>query len=358
MTTPRVLVVAPEGVRPGLVTALGTDRRIKVVGHTAAPADVADLIQRERPDMIVVDLGLPSGAARRVIAEIMAATPLPILALEDPVGQRAAGGDGNGWNGSARVTTTGAEALAAGAVEVMDRPAPGDPVAAARLRRRAEILRGVSVIRRPLRAAAGGPGGGWHPAGSAGWTRTPVVALGASTGGPAALGTVLGGLDGVRATVLIVQHLHPDFVEGFVTFLARVAAIPVHLAVDGARAEPGIAYVSPSGMHLRLGPDRRLRLGSEPASLYRPSADVLFRSVADVAGGDAVGVLLTGMGDDGAAGLLAIRQAGGSTIVQDEASSAVFGMPGAAQRLGAASQVLPLDRIARAVTRGVARVAT
>jgi two-component system chemotaxis response regulator CheB len=84
---------------------------------------------------------------------------------------------------------------------------------------------------------------------------------------------------------------------------------------------------------------------------------VLFRSVADVAGGDAVGVLLTGMGDDGAAGLLAIRQAGGSTIVQDEASSAVFGMPGAAQRLGAASQVLPLDRIARAVTRGVTRVA-
>ena len=173
MTTPRVLVVAPEGVRPGLVTALGTDRRIKVVGHTAAPADVADLIQRERPDMMVVDLGLPSGAARRVIAEIMADTPLPILALEDPVGQRAAGGDGNGWNGSARVTTTGAEALAAGAVEVMDRPAPGDPVAAARLRRRAEILRGVSVIRRPLRAGravAGtrrarpaGPGRRWSP---------------------------------------------------------------------------------------------------------------------------------------------------------------------------------------------------
>ena len=99
-----------------------------------------------------------------------------------------------------------------------------------------------------------------------------------------------------------------------------------------------------------------MHLDPEPAHLYRPSADELFASMAEISGGDAIAALLTGMGDDGAAGLLAMRQAGGTTIVQDEASSAVFGMPGAAQRLGAASQILPLERIARAILRAAARV--
>ena len=116
MTSPRVLVVAPESARAGLVEALGTDRSVKLVGHTAAPADVVGLIQRHRPDVVVVDLGLPAGAARRVIAEIMADAPLPILAMEEPIGARAANRGGGTASGTviARQATTAVEALAAG----------------------------------------------------------------------------------------------------------------------------------------------------------------------------------------------------------------------------------------------------
>jgi two-component system chemotaxis response regulator CheB len=353
----RVVVVAPADARDAIVSALVAERDITVTGQTGTASEAAALVQHSRPHVMVVDLGLPFGAGLRAIAEVMAYAPLPILALTAD-GERAeahaaatvAGGSAAPGRERVRVATP-AEGLAAGAVEVLERPAPDDTLAAARLRRRVEILRGVSVIRRPLRAGAAAGARANHPAGRARPPGGPVAALAASTGGPLALGTVLGGLHGLKVPVLLVQHLHRDFVDGFVTFLRRSSALPVELARDQVRPEPGTVYVGPSDAHLRLGQDRRLRLDPEPDLLYRPSADQLFRSVAAVAGQDAICALLTGMGEDGAAGLLAVRQAGGTTIVQDEASSVVFGMPGAAQRLGAACQVLPLDRIARAILR-------
>ncbi len=160
---------------------------------------------------------------------------------------------------------------------------------------------------------------------------------------------MLRGLGGLSAPVLVVQHLHPTFTGRFQEWMARESALPVEMAADGVTLRPGAVYLAPNGFHLRLAPSRRIRLSSEPDSLHRPSADILFASLAEEAAAAGVGVLLTGMGADGAAGLLAMLRSGGRTIVQDEASSAVYGMAKAAQSMGAAEQVLHLDRIPEAI---------
>jgi two-component system chemotaxis response regulator CheB len=334
----RVAVIASDDTRRWLVRALTTTRSVAVVGHGDALEDAGGLVKRTAPEVVVVDLALPGGAANRAIAEIMADAPRPILALAPKGPERPA---------------AETAALAAGVVEVLERPVEGDQAAVERLRRRIEVLRGVSVIPRPKRLAWGDhPSAHGRPK-----PTTAVVALAASTGGPQALATVLAGLRELDAPILVVQHLHAEFLQGLVSHLARISGLPVELASAGTRPEPGVVYIGPNGRHLRLGGDRRLELAPEPATIYMPSADELFASVARQAGAEAVGALLTGMGEDGAAGLLAIRQAGGTTIVQDEASSAVFGMPAAAQRIGAAGHVLPLERIAPAIKRALARLA-
>ena len=185
--------------------------------------------------------------------------------------------------------------------------------------------------------------------------RRTVVGIAASTGGPPALAEVLAGLAGLDAPVLVVQHLHPDFVEGLVGWMARATSLRVRLATHGTRVEPGVVYVGPGDVHLRLGLDRRIELTADPITLHRPSADELFESLALHAASDAVGVLLTGMGDDGAKGLLAVRRAGGITIAQDRESCAVFGMPRAALQLGAVDTARPLGEIARAVRDATSR---
>jgi two-component system chemotaxis response regulator CheB len=133
--------------------------------------------------------------------------------------------------------------------------------------------------------------------------------------------------------------------------MGKASELPVRLAQNGDYLQPGTIYIGPGDVHLRMGPGHRIVLSADPVTMHRPSADELFHSVAEYAGADGIGVVLTGMGDDGAAGLLALRQAGGSTIAQDEASCAVFGMPRAAERIGAVTEMVPLDQVAAAVLR-------
>jgi two-component system chemotaxis response regulator CheB len=177
------------------------------------------------------------------------------------------------------------------------------------------------------------------------------VAIGASAGGPAALATVLAGLKELAAAVLVVQHLDDAFMDGFVTWMQRVSELPVELAVHGAPIRPGTVYVGPGGVHLKLGRNDRIVLDPEPPSIHRPSVDALFSSLAGRADRRRVGVVLTGMGNDGATGLLALRRGGGVTIAQDQRTSVVYGMPQAAHRIHAAAHVLPLQDIAAAVMR-------
>jgi chemotaxis response regulator CheB len=177
----------------------------------------------------------------------------------------------------------------------------------------------------------------------------PIVGVAASAGGPAAVASLLGGLTGVRAAILIVQHIPADFLDEFVAWMARASALPVKLAAHQETVRAGEVFVAPGNTHLRLTGGYRLVLNPEPDGQHRPSADVLFESLAAFAGRHAVGVLLSGMGDDGAAGLLAMRRAGATTIVQDAGTAAVDGMPRAARERGAASLILPLPRIPGAV---------
>jgi two-component system chemotaxis response regulator CheB len=153
--------------------------------------------------------------------------------------------------------------------------------------------------------------------------------------------------------VLVVQHIHRSFVAGFAKWLDDGIVLPVSLAVDGETAQPGRVYVAPGDTHLRIGPRARLTLSPEPHSVHCPSADELLCSIAREAGALGVGAVLTGMGDDGAAGLLAVRQAGGRTFAQDAETSTVFGMPRAAERLGATQRLLPPERLASAIAGAV-----
>lgn len=179
-------------------------------------------------------------------------------------------------------------------------------------------------------------------------TRTPVLAIGASTGGPSAVAKVLAGLPpGLHAAVLVVQHLDGSFTNNFAQWLARQTTLKVALAEPGDRLKPGRVYLPKGNEHLVVTPVRTLSYSPDPRGTpYKPSVDVLFESLAESPVAPGVAVLLTGMGSDGARGLLALKNAGWFTIAQDQETSVVYGMPKAARDLGAASLVLPLDAIA------------
>jgi two-component system, chemotaxis family, protein-glutamate methylesterase/glutaminase len=337
--TVRALVVDVAGAqRNRLVEVLHNEADIVVVGQPDNAADAIEQVAQTRPDVVILDLHLPEGQSQYAIEQIMARSPTPILILS-----------GRLDNGQ---TPSAVQALVAGALEALPRPRQWTPELSAELRRTVRLISTVHVIRHPR----GGLVSGSKRDTTRKSVQEPIVAIGASTGGPNALATILAGLAGLPAPVLIVQHLHPDFVDGLVDWMSRVAALPVETARFDQIPRPGRIYVAPGGTHLRLGANRRLELDEQPVSVHRPSADELFKSVAASARSAAVGVLLTGMGDDGAKGLLAIRQQGGITLAQDEASSAVYGMPKAAAHLGAVSEMLPLGKLAAGIQRAVRQV--
>ena len=318
-----VLLCPGNTLRQELSRSIGREGEVEVL-EAADPRDAIGVVSRVAPDAVVL-LFDGSGSGLAAVQEIMARFPTPILLVRaDGVGVEAA-----------------ALGLDSGAVDVAPLPAAGDATAVAALRGRIRRVSAVPVIRH-LRCRRRSPAG--HSA---------VVAIAASTGGPQALARVLGELGGIGAPVLVVQHLHPNFTGRFREWMARESALPVEMASEGAAIRPGTVYLAPGRLHLRLASGRRLALGAEPDCLHRPSADVLFNSVAEQAGAAAVGVVLTGMGADGAAGLLAILRGGGRTMVQDEASSAVYGMAKAAESLGAAEQVVRLEGISAAIMAAV-----
>ena len=333
----RVVVVEDSRVqRAHLVRVLEAEGDIEVVGEAADAGEAMDVVREHRPDVVTVDLRIPGGGGQWLIEQIMGYAPTPIIVVSAIIG---------GPESEAAV-----EALVAGALDALPKPARWTPADEADMRMRVRALRGATVLRHPR--------GRRTPVGEAAAARgaAPVVAVAASTGGPPAIAKLLSGLGDVGAAVLVVQHLHPDFIDGFVTWMARVSPLPVQTAVNGTPLQQGGVYIAPGGMHLRVTHDRRLALDTEPRTIHRPSADELFASVATHMGSRAIGVLLTGMGDDGAKGMLAMRSAGALTIAQDEASSAVYGMPRAAVALDAAVEVLPLDDIAASVVRSVRRM--
>lgn len=329
-----VVVEDSTATRALIIRILEADGDIVVVGQAASSDDAIQRTIELMPDIVTLDLYLPDGGGRHAVEQIMARVPTPILVLSHTVDDRQ--------------SPTVIEALVAGALDALPKPERWTAELEAQLRRSARLLCKVHVIRHPrgrlAKASDDSPPGG-------GGAARHVIAMAASTGGPSALAIVLAGLGGTQAPVLVVQHLHVDFTAGLIDWMSRVSALPVEVAEHRSAVRPGRVYVAPGGVHLRLDAGFRLELDPNPPALHRPSADELFVSVAEHAGAAAIGVLLTGMGDDGAKGLLSIRRHGGRTFAQDKESCAVFGMPAAAQRLGAVDDMLPPAELAVAITR-------
>lgn len=338
----KVLVVEDSlVVRKHLLHILGRDPEIEVIGTAGDGQEALTLLDRLQPDVITMDIVMPRMNGFDATRRIMETHPVPIVII-------------SGSYEPAEVSTT-FEAVAAGAVAFIQRPAgAGSPDAegeAATLLRTVKLMAEVKVVRRwPRRGAGAAPDQTVQAAQSA---PVSLIAIGASTGGPAVVQTILARLPAdLPASVLVVQHIDQGFVGGFVTWLQGSSALPILLVSDGERVQPGHVYVAPPGRHTGVTASGTFELGDGPPEHgMRPSVSSLFRTLARSHGARAAGVLLTGMGRDGAEELRMMKDAGAVTIAQDEASSVVFGMPGEAIRLGAARYVLPPAMIAQLLVR-------
>ncbi|MEP7112540.1 MAG: chemotaxis-specific protein-glutamate methyltransferase CheB [Ilumatobacteraceae bacterium] len=349
----RVVVVEDSLVqRAKLVAVLESDGDITVIGEATTAVQAIAMVASLRPDVVTLDLNIPDGGGQYALEQIMANTPTPVLVLSSTV--------------SDRTSAPAVEALVGGALLAVPKPMRWTPEFESELRRSVRMIRNVPVIRhirgrlRSMPAAASKSSSSSSSSSSQPTSRSIqsnvgscVVAIAASTGGPPALAVVLGGLSNLEVPVLIVQHIHSDFVQGLVDWMSRVSPLQVVLARHGDAMRGGFVHIAPGGTHLHIGRDWKIELVDRPVTVHRPSADQLFESVALRAGDNGVGVLLTGMGEDGAAGMAAMHRTGARTIAQDEATSAVYGMPRAAERLGVVDQQLPLPAIATAILRAV-----
>lgn len=324
-------------VRQLLAHIVGRDPRFTVAAAVASAEEALAEIGRVKPDVISMDIRLPGIDGLEATRRIMSEHPTPIVVIADSV-----------EDASLRISMN---ALRAGALSVVEKPVG---LASSDYERVAEtittqlfIMSSVPVIRRRSFGAATSSSPAPSSARPGRFEGLSYVALAASTGGPPALAKVLEGLPSdLEAAVFVVQHMGAAFMEGFASWLDGLSPLRVSMAEDGAVAEPGRVYVAAGDRHLRIEGGGRMRLvSSAPIASQRPSANVLFSSLAQVAGPHTAGVLLTGMGEDGAQGLLELRRAGGCTIAEHQSTAVVYGMPAAAVRLRAAAEVLPLDAI-------------
>jgi two-component system chemotaxis response regulator CheB len=331
----RVLVVDDSALMRKLLSSLlAADPAIEVIGAAADPFQARELIKQHSPDVLTLDVEMPRMDGLTFLRNLMRLHPMPVVMVSSLTERNA------------EVTLS---ALELGAFDFVTKPKVdlthglaecADEIvakvkAAATARPRAATRRATPAQPRALDSVR---------------MTERVIAIGASTGGTEAIAELLAQLPADAPGVVIVQHIPPEFSRRFAERLDRTCAMSVREASDDEPVLVGHVYLAPGGRHLRLvssGARWRCRLADDPpVSGHRPSVDCLFESVAAHAGRNAVGILLTGMGHDGARGLAAIRSAGAPTIAQDRETSVVWGMPGEAVKRGAASDVLPLPAIA------------
>jgi chemotaxis response regulator CheB len=301
-------------------------------------AEAVEHCQRDRPDLVLMDLIMPVMDGVEATRRIMATSPCAVLVVTATV-------EGN----SAKVF----EAMGAGALDAVQTPTlSGNGAAQGAASFLYKIDATAKLIGEPAEPFELQP----RPRERA----RRLVAVGASAGGPAALVKLLSGLPAdLPAAVVIVQHVDAQFAPGLASWLGDVSKLPVRVAKEGDLAEEGVVLVAGTNDHLVLQPGGCLSYTANPMNYsYRPSVNVFFESVLQHWRGEVIGVLLTGMGRDGATGLKLLRDAGHHTIGQDRATSAVYGMPKAAAELGAVTEVLPLEKIAAAVVRRIRTHAT
>lgn len=339
----RVLVVEDSSVvREFVVHILRTDPEIVVIGTATNGEEALEVAALKKPDIITMDIHMPKMDGLEATRRIMETDPRPIVIVSGSV--------------DVKETTAAFQALEAGALAAVARPMgighSEHEATAAELIQTVKLMAEVKVVKRwPRRQRDAVMVSAQAPVEVAGLqaaNEIKLAAIGASTGGPLVLQTILSALPGnYPIPIMIVQHMAAGFIEGFVEWLGRICPLPMQVAKQGQQILPGQVYVAPDGLQMTVERKGKLRLSPEgPQNGHRPSVCYLFRSVAAVYGPEAVGVLLTGMGRDGAEGLKAMRDRGAVTIAQDSESSVVHGMPGEAIRLDAATYVLAPDAIA------------
>lgn len=315
--------------------ALAGDPAHTVVWTAADGAEAVARCAQDTPDLVLMDLVMPGMDGVEATRRIMAQTPCAILVVTSSVGA-------NTWKVF--------DAMGHGALDAVDTPVLGaEPRSAAE-----PLLAKIGAIGRLI--------GNGRPAAIGAVRRSAagtgrLVAIGASAGGPAALSTLLAALPAdFPAAIVVVQHVDRQFAAGMAEWLSQHSRLPVQVAAEGEEPRPGRALLAGTNDHLTLKSAGRVGYTPDPVDCaYRPSVDVFFHSVCRLWPGEAVGVLLTGMGRDGALGLKALRQRGWHTIAQDQATSAVYGMPKAAAALDAAVEILALDQIAPRLVERIAR---
>jgi two-component system chemotaxis response regulator CheB len=351
----RVLLVDDSAVvRQVVLALLEREPDIQVIGAASDPLFAMDKMAKEWPDVIVLDVEMPRMDGITFLKKIMAERPTPVV-ICSTLTERGA--------------ETTLQALAAGAVDIITKPKVGlkgfleqssaELVAAVRAAAQAnvkQLVRNAAAIT-PVGAKLNAdailpPSNGQAMA----QTTERIVAIGTSTGGTQALELVLTALPRVSPGIVIVQHMPEKFTASFAARLNTLSQIEVREAKNNDRVIPGLALIAPGGKHMllkRSGAYYHVEVVDGPlVNRHRPSVDVLFRSVAKFAGKNATGIIMTGMGDDGARGLKELHETGARTYAQDEASCVVFGMPKEAIKLGGVDRVIALDDIPRAITNG------
>ncbi|MBV9078385.1 MAG: chemotaxis response regulator protein-glutamate methylesterase [Methylobacteriaceae bacterium] len=336
MTT-RVLVVDDSATMRSLVSSvLQADPEIEVVGTAGDPLEARQAIKALNPDVVTLDVEMPNMNGLEFLEKIMRLRPMPVIMISTLTQHGA---------------ETSVRALEIGAFDCVGKPLNGTPVSRAFAELPEKVKAAKFARPRARMTSSAAPVSTSQPFRPDG----RIVAIGSSTGGVESLLAIVSRLPANCPPTVIVQHMPETFTGSFAKRLDRASQATVAEAADGAPLEPGHVYLAPGGRtHLEITGRSALRCTLHEGDLvsgHRPSVDRLFHSVARTAGAHALGVILTGMGRDGAAGLLAMRQAGAQTIGQDEATCVVYGMPRVAHEMGAVGRQLPLDRIGGEIVR-------
>lgn len=333
----RVLIVDDSVTQREIFRRLLADDELTVVAEARNGREAVSLVKELAPDVVLMDIHMPDMDGIAATRAIMRECPVPVVIASATLRRRD--------------IDLAMQAYAAGAVAVIEKPEGAVLLHLPKIgpRLRAEV---IAASKARLRARAPGPVPGRRAVISPRLPSIGVIGVCASTGGPPVLLELLSSLPRpYPLPVLVVQHISHGFEEGFARWLAGSTGQAVGMASQGQRLDAGV-WLAPTGHHLLLASPSRLTLApGEPSDIHCPSGDPLFESLARHLGARAAGVVLTGMGDDGAAGLLALKRAGGLTVIQDEASCLIWGMPKAAQALGAATQELPPAGIAALLTQ-------
>jgi len=334
-----VLIVDDSAlIRQMLTSMLNSDPAIEVVGAAADPLIARQMIKQLNPDVLTLDIEMPKMDGIAFLEKIMSLRPMPVVMISSLTQQGA---------------DVAIRALEIGAVDYIGKPT--SDVKAGLEDKTAEVIRKVKIAAKAKVFAKRAPtsGASTNIAYSAYKTTEQVIIIGASTGGVEALREIITALPANSPAVLVTQHMPGSFTTSFSKRLDSLSKVTVVEASDNQRVLPGHVYIAPGGLHLELarsGANYICAIQDEaPVSGHKPSVDVLMTSAAKVARDNAIGVILTGMGRDGAEGMLAMRNAGAYTVGQDEASSIVYGMPKAAFELGAVEKQYPLKNITTAI---------